>query len=406
MSSPTRLLDFQFGLHGNLNDFTTAPSTYRRIQLVGGGESLMPRELVAIDRNDIAALDGRGFAHINGPLNVDDIAPVTEFKGVNSNTGTAVTATGWLDKMEQGELMTSLFGSLPIATLLAPTVAASGHTSTTLTFATATPVVGELILFPTNLGPRIRQVSSVAGLIATFERPYTGTPTSAQPIIRAARWEWSPALPNHLHGGCLAESPDVLASFLGCAPVSWALAMPTGGKLMATWGFAPTDVDGFLAPLSPATTYPAAGAPIIALNSELFIGSERFFVDDLTLNYTTGNEPRTTPSSENGRMGGIAAQKRAGFTMTGVIRNELAARGGVQRDTGTETLRTLLGDVAGPGAVAAERDVLLTIGRTAGAAMAVRMPNAQLFTTMAAVGSVVGVAFTATATRSASVGIF
>jgi hypothetical protein len=124
------------------------------------------------------------------------------------------------------------------------------------------------------------------------------------------------------------------------------------------------------------------------------------------LNVATGNEPRTSPSSENGRLGGIAADKRGGFTLTASIRNEPQARGGIERNTGTETLRTILGDVLGAGVVSAERDVLLVIGRAAGNAMAVRLPNAAVSASMAAVGSVAGVSFTATATRNASLGLF
>lgn len=405
MTSLTRLLDVQVGLSADVNDFTAKPVALRRIQLIGGGESLMPRRFTEVDRNDIAALDGRGFTHLTGPLDVADVAPVCEFKGVNSNTGAAVTAAGWLDKLEQGELMTSMMGGLPIATTgAAPTVAASGHTATTVVFVGTAPVVGELFLFQTTLGPRIRAVLSVASLTATVAA-YTGTPTNGSTIVRAARWEWAPGLANHVHLGIRAEIPDVMAEFIGCAPVSWALAIPTGGKLQSTFVFSPTDVEGFQAQLSPTTTYPASGAPIVALNSELLIGGEAFVVENLAVNYATGNEPRTTPSSRNGRLGGIAAEKRGAFTITGSIRMEPRGRGGIERNTGTETLRSILGDTAGVGAITAERDVLLTIGRAAGAACAVRFANAALTASVATVGNVAAVSFTATATRAASVGV-
>jgi hypothetical protein len=65
-----------------------------------------------------------------------------------------------------------------------------------------------------------------------------------------------------------------------------------------------------------------------------------------------------------------------------------------------------MGDTLGAGAVSAERDVLLVIGRAAGAAMAVRLPNAALSSATAAVGSVAGVNLTFTATRNASLGLF
>ena len=120
----------QMGLHADVNDFTTAPSTYRRIQVTGGAESLMPRRLLEISRNDIASLDGRGFVHLYGPLDLANFAPVTEFKGVNDNTGAAVAAASWAAKMEQADLLTSVFGSLPVATAsAAPSTASETRTA-------------------------------------------------------------------------------------------------------------------------------------------------------------------------------------------------------------------------------------------------------------------------------------
>jgi hypothetical protein len=407
MTSLLRYLDVQVGLHSTINDFTTMPSLTRRIQLVGGGESLMPRKLTDISRNDIAALDGRGFSHLYGPLDLKDCSPVVEWKGVNSNTGAAVAGAAWHDKLEQGEMLTSMMGGLPVTTTgAAPTVAASGHSTSTLVFVGTAPVVGEMVLFQTNLGPRVRVVISVVSLTATFDRAYTGTPTSTSTIIRACRWDWTPNVANHTHLAFRAELPDVQADFVGCAPVSMALAVPTGGKLTATFGFSPTDVDGFKTTSAPTVTYPAAGSPIVGINAELFIGSESFVVDSLSLNVATGNEPRTSPSSEHGRLGGIAAEKRGGFTITASIRNEAQARGGIERNTGTETMRTILGDVLGPGAVSAERDLLLVVGRAAGNATVIRLPNAAVSADIAAVGSVAGVTLTATATRAASLGLF
>jgi hypothetical protein len=410
MTSLLRFLDVQVGLHADASDYTTPPVSYRRIQVIGGNESLMPRVLTQLSRNDIQSLDGRGFTHINGPIDLSsDCAPVCEFKGVNSNTGVAFAPSAWLSQMEQGELLTSMFGSLPVATTgAAPILAATGHTPTTLTYAAGTaPVVGEMILFQTNAGPRVRTIVGVAGQVATLDRSYgTLTPTAASTVIRACRFDWALGVVNHVHVGFKVESSDVLSEFLGCAPVSFGLSIPTGAKLQATYAFAPTDVNGFQAPQSPVTTYPNAGSPIVGINAEFFVGSERFFVDEVSVNYTTGNSVRSTPSSRSGRMGGVAADKRGGFTIAGKIRNELGARGGIQRDTGTETLRTILGDVAGVGSVSAERDVLLVIGRAAGAALAIRFPTAALSASMADVGGVAGIAFTATATRSASLGVF
>lgn len=410
MTALTRQLDVLIGLHADASDFTAAPSTFRRLQVVSGADSLMPRRLQEISRNDIASLDGRGFVHLYGPLDLADFAPVSEFKGVDSNSGAGVAAAAWAAKMEQADLLTSMFGSLPVTTTsAAPTVAASGHTTTTLTCAVGTaPVAGEFFLFQTSLGPVIRQVDSVALQVATFDRAYAGTPTSASTIIRAARWVWDPSLHNHTHMGAKVEiAGHMLATFLGLAPVSCAIAIPTGGKLTASWAFSPSDVDGFAAPAAPTPTPPTAGAPIVGLNAVLMLGAERFFAENIAVSVNTGNEPRTTPSAENGVAGGIQTEKRGnGVQLTFSIRNETNTRGGIERTTGTETVRTLMGDTLGAGALSTARDALLVIGRTAGAAMALRIPLADLQATTATVGGTVAVSVTLSATTTASLGVF
>jgi len=408
MSALLRQIDVQMGLHADANDFTAAPSTFRRIQVTGGADSLMPRRLAEISRNDIASLDGRGFVHLYGPLDLADFAPVTEFKGVNSNTGAAVAAADWAAKMEQADLLTSLFGSLPVATTsAAPTVNATGHSTTTLTTSGTAPVVGEFFLFQTSVAPVVRQVASVVGNIATFDRAYAGTPTTGSTIIRAARWVWGPSVRNHIHMGAKVEVVgSMLATFLGLAPVSCAIAVPTGGKLSATWAFSPSDVDGFAAAVAPTPTPPTAGTPIVGLNAVVMIGAERFFAENLAISIGTGNEPRTTPASENGVAGGIQAEKRGkGLQVTFSVRNETNSRGGVERNTGTETIRTLFGDALGAGSLSTARDALVVIGRSAGAALALRIPTADLQASIATVGGTQAVAVTLSATDTASFGV-
>jgi hypothetical protein len=409
MTALLRQLDVQAGLHASENDFTTTPGTLRRLQIIGGGESLMPRRLMEISRNDITALDGRGFSHLYGPVDVEGpCAPVTEFKGVDSNTGAAVAAASWAPKMEQADLLTSFFGALPVATTsAAPTVAAGGHSTTTLVTVGTALLPGEFVLFPTSAGNVIRQVVSNATFTATLDRAYSGTPTTGGTVIRAARWVWDPSLRNPTHIGINAEiHAGWLAKFTGCAPSQWALAIPTAGKLTSTWTMMPTGVDGLEAPVAPTVTFATAGVPIVGLNTELWIGSESLRADNLAVSLNNGVDMRTTPTGPNGRYGGIAAEKRGAFQITFSVRSELQARGGVERNTGTETLRTLLGVAGGSGVVSSTRDVLLHVGRSAGAAMALRMPTADVQATIATVGTAVGINVTVTATTTASLGVF
>ena len=402
-----RLMDLQVGLHTDVNDFTSTPGTLRRIQLMGGADSLLARPQMALNRNDMASRDGRGFLDLYGPIGLDPCSPSTEFKGVSANTGAAVTATGWLDKLEQGELLVSMLGADFVATAsAAPTVAAAGHTTTTLVCVGTAPVAGQAVLFQTSAGPVVRFVISVATLTATLDRAYSGTPTNASTVIRGAVIPWSPSVVNHRHLYFKAEMPDALVEFFGASPVSWGLTIPNGGKLQSAWVFAPSNVVGPAAPVSPTPTPAAAGTPAVGINTELWIGSERFLVDDLSVAYANGNEDRGSPGTPAGKLGGLAGEKRGAFTISATVRNETRSREGVQRATGTENLTTLLGTASGSGVLSTSRDVLLVVGRAAGAAIALRMPDANVTGAMAQLGTHLSAAVTLTATQTASLAVF
>jgi hypothetical protein len=262
-----------------------------------------------------------------------------------------------------------------------------------------------LLLFQTSAGPVIRFVSSVASLTATFPRAYAGTPTTASTVIRGAVIPWSPAVTSHRHLYLKAEMPDSLVEFFGAAPVSWGLTIPNGGKLQSAWAFSPSSITGPSAPVSPTPTPATAGTPIVGVNAEMWIGSERFLVDDLSVSYANGNEVRGSPGTPAGRLGGIASEKRGAFTISASVRNETRSREGIQRATGTENLTTLLGTASGNGVISTSRSVLLTVGRAAGAAMAIEMTDANITGAIATMGNHLAAQITMTATQTARLAV-
>jgi hypothetical protein len=408
MSNLHRMMDVQVGLHADAATFLTAPSAYRRIRLVGGGESFLPRGMTPISRNDVVALNGQGFTDQRGPLDLAALAPVLKFRGVNDNSGAGVTASGWLNKMEQGEILTSFFGSLPVATSgSAPTVAASGHTTTLLNTATTVPVAGQILMFETSAGLRVRRVASVTNTTeANFDHPYTGTPVTASTIIRAATWLWDSSVRNHTHLGFLAEDRQQLTTFLGCAPDTLALSMDAGAQLRMTLGVMPTTATGAEAPATPSVTYPSSGEPILALNGELFIGGEAFIPTGMSFSLATGNVMRATPSSPHGVLGGVGEEKRGALQLSFTLRaGTSAARGEVQRNAGVETMRTILGITDGPQAISAGRNVFLSLGRGVGGAVGLSIPTANLAASMATDGGHTVFSCVATATSAASIGV-
>lgn len=408
MTDLARLLDVRFGLHA-ADDYLTLPATLRRVQLVGGGASLMPRNLTPLSRNEISNLDGVGFAHLYGPVDLADITPQMEFKGVNSNTGAAVA--DWAPKMEQADMLTSLFGVAAPATVgAAPTAAASGHTSTTIVVSSTVIENGDIIGFPsggTALEWNVRRVTTGGGTTTLgLDANYNGTPITGATIIRAARWSMQWANRNHLHGGFRVEGANHASDFLGCAPVSMALAFPEGGKVLFDSVWSPTDGGDADAKHNPATTPPTAGSPIVAINSQLFIGAERFIPRDLAFSMSTGNTPRTTPASPNGVLGGVQAEKRGAATLSfNLYFGDSGARGEVRRASGLATLPALLGRSVGAGVVSTTRTIVLQVGGAAGRSMSIHMPAADIVSTVTEAEGMTMVNVVATATNALHLGV-
>lgn len=411
MSNLHRLMDVQFGLHADAANFLTMPGSLRRLMVKGGGESLLPPGMGFQDRNDIASLAGRGFPDQLGPLALQQLAPVIEWKGVNDNSGAAVaSAAAWYAKMEQGEIVTSILGGEPAATSsAAPTVNSTGHNASAgeLGVSGTALVAGQIILFPTSGGNRVRQVVSFGTGVAVLDRPYTGTPTTSGTIIRAAVWTWNPSVRNHVHGAFRVEDAEQMTEFVGCAPESLALALSPGQKVMATCSFMPTTAAPAGAKLSPSVTYPAAGSPCLAVNGEFMIGSETFVpTGDVSLTVNTGNEMRETASGPDGTLGGVQAEKRGNVTLALTLRSGASAsRGEVQRDAGTESLRELLGLVQGRQEIRTTRDVAYLIGRSPGAATYIRMPDANVRATVGVDGTATAIALEIQPLTTMSIGV-
>jgi hypothetical protein len=410
MSDLLRFLDVRFGLH-SANDFVTMPGTLGRIQLVGGHEGFVPRAHTELSRNEISSIPGVGYHHLTGPVDLAELAPQIEFKGVDSNTGAAVA--DWSTKMEQANLLTSLFGAAaPASVGAAPAVETTGHSTTVLVATTNVIADGDVLLFQTSAGPRIRQVVSGGGTVTlTFSESYTGTPTTASTIVRAARWSSDFTAWNHLHGGFRAEGNRFSTDFWGCAPVGMQLSFPEGGKVLFTSNWAPTDGGEINSKVNPATTVPTAGYPIVALNAEMYIAGERKIVRDVSFSMQTGNVARTTTSSANGVLGGVAGDKRGNCQLTFSLYVGDTAREEVAVGAGTVPIGYLLNrdnSSSGswePGMISGSRRVFFKVGSAAGRALAIVIPTADIKATYGQADGQGIVQCVATATDSMSLAV-
>ena len=313
-----------------------------------------------------------------------DITVATEFRGVNSNTGAAVT--DWEAKMEQGYLLASLFGAVaPATTGVAPTVAASGHTpaSGILTVVGTTTANGQVIGFATSDGFEVARIASGGGTTAlTLDHPYTGTPTTGATVFRAAVYSVSDAVRQHVHAFFTAEGSEWRRDYFGCAPMSMSLALPNAGLVTMSSVFSPTSFAD-VAEADPAHAEPVAGSPIVVDAARVWFAGLNVLARDLTLSYSAATQARTASTRTNGKLGGVSS---TGDGKTFTIEFSVYIGGGVlageiQDSAGTPSLNALIGDSDASGAVSATRKLSLQLGSAVGACGYAYLPEADCVVT-------------------------
>lgn len=384
MSNSTRLHFVKVGINANTNTFGTEPATYFPLLPIGETASLLPRGREPIAVDDRITSDGREQPHLHGPKNTDDVVLPLELTGINSNSGAAVS--DWEAKNEGlGQILASIFGDVAdVTTGVAPTVAASGHSTTTLA-ENATTILADLdmILFETSTGRHARQVISGGGTgVATLDRAYTGTPVNGSTIIRAARYTWVPGRTRHkaiwVDGEDTGQASGPRRRYQDCAPKQFSMTVPSSGKVTTSAMFAPNDWDKPAA-ANPSFDQPVIGSPIVAGDASLFIGSVEKLFKGLSLTAVVGYAPRESPAGANGFVGGEAAdRKTVTFELTLYVGDDNGTIGDVVDGGSTPALADFTGDAANIGAEATTRDIALQLGGRAGAAGYLRFPAAAI----------------------------
>lgn len=406
MSNATRLSSVKIGINAATNTFGTEPAGYVPIQPAGEVASLYAREREAISRDEVQTVDGSELPHLLGPKNIEDIVLPLEFRGVNANTGGAVT--DWEAKLEQGLLLASMFGDVADTTAsAAPTVKSTGHSTTTLAEnATLVLVDLDIILFPTSLGVRIRQVISGGGTgTVTLDRSYTGTPTTGGTILRLARYSMVPG--RSRHKAIWVDYEDMTGTesdrrkYQDCMPKSFKLTVPNSGKVTAEYTFKPNDWND-VAEANPSAVDPTAGAPVVAGEARFFIGSVEKLFRNMTLMYETGFVERPTAVGANGIQGGeCVARKSAVMEFELYLGDDDGTLGDLIDDAASVDLGDLQGDSSTIGTAATTRDIALSLGTMAGAALYARFPAGAIISRVVAGGNYKTVKCTVRATGTA-----
>lgn len=413
MTNISRLQTLRYTLHSNATTFTgviapasptgVAPTTPVPLQITDEASSFLPRQRTPIDRS-LRSLSGRRFPHVRGAQDVGDLTVATEFKGVNSNTGAAVT--DWEAKMEQGYLLASLFGAVaPATTGAAPTIASSGHTpaSGIVAFTSAANVQnGAVIGFATASGFQVGRVASGGGATTTsvtLDHPYNGTPTNATTVFRFAVYSVSDSVTSHVHAFFTAEGEDWRRDYAGCAPMSMNLGIPNTGALTMSSVFSPTSWAD-IAESNPAYADPTAGNPIVNDGAIFRLDGAEFLLRNASITYNCATAIRETATKANGRFGGVCGTGEGkSFMIEGELYiSDAATLGEIQDNGGTPTLPALLGSDVAAGQVSTQREIALQVGTEIGGCMYALLPTADFKATVQTSGAFPVVKFQAMGT--------
>lgn len=408
MTDILRLQTLRYALHTDANTFSGTPGTLAPLQITDDGASFLPRQRTPIDRS-LRSLSGRRYPHIRGAQDVADVSVALEMKGVNANTGAAVAA--WEAKLEQGDLLRSLFGAAaPATTGAAPTIAAAGHTpaSGVVAFTAAANVQnGAVIGFATASGFQVGRVESGGGAATTtvtLQHPYSGTPTTSATVFRFAVYDVSDSVTQHIHAFFTAEGENWRRDYFGCAPMSMNIAIPNTGLVTMSSVFSPTTWAD-VAEANPAYADPVAGNPIVCDGGIFRLDGVEFLLRNASITYDCATAMRETMSRTNGKLGGVCGTGEGKSFMiegelyvgpSGNSLNEMVD-GGLVGTAGPDIVEVLGSDVAA-GQVSTAREVALQVGTEAGGALYALLPTADFRASVQAGGAFPVVRFQAMGT--------
>jgi hypothetical protein len=276
-----------------------------------------------------------------------------------------------------------MFGAAATATTgAAPTVAASGHTPSTGTLVVVgtTLANGDVIGFATSDGFEVAKISAGGGTTTiTLEHPFTGTPTTAATVFRAAVYSVADATTHHPHAFFSAEGEDWRRDYFGCAPMSFALEMSNAGIVGFTSVWSPS-THSDVAEANPTHAEPTAGSPVVVDLCRLWFGGSELMARDFSLTYSNGMAVRRADTETNGKLGGVAGAAGAKEYKLefSVYIGATALPGEIQDSTGSPaSLATLLGISDSAGDVSATREVSLQVGTEVGCTFYAWMPTAD-----------------------------
>lgn len=406
MTNVNRLSTLRAGLHSAITAFTSADSvSLAVVQPTDDAASFLARQRTPIERVYNTS-DGRRLPHVRGAKDLAPLSLALEWKGVNSNSGGAVS--DWEAKLEAGALLASLFGAVATATTgTASTVDSSGHTPASGILALVSGAnysAGQVVAFETTAGLQVSTIGSKNTNELTMTSAYSGTPTTGATVYRLGVYSVDPNKVEHKHVRFSHETNvdgvgNVRRDYHGCAPLSAEWSFPATGLIAFSSQWSPSDWTAET-PADPAFASPTAGNPIVVDGMTLKIGGTAYVLRNATLSLDNGAAMREAASGANGVLGGVAcATAPKTVTLTGEL--YLGAGGAISEiieASGTPDLGDLTGDDESAGDVATTYNVELFAGTEIGAVTYARLPAADMKATVGVANGMQVVRFSAIAT--------
>ncbi len=381
MSNLNSLARLRYGKHtstSQIDDDTGVTYVFAEYKGDLALSGLKPRKL----ERDLRRGDNERYPRIVGPDEVPGIGLTLELRGLNTNSGGAVTTA---KQAELAPLFDSVFGANGTGGT-GTTAVTAGSTSPVLVVASAAAIpVGAGVLFNTSSGWIAREVVSKASNTLTLDRAFPGAVVDGSIVYVAVTWYPDNDAPNHTHVAFDVEHPGLARRKILGALGGLVVDFPAnGGLVTCAFDFQGTD---YTTPAlaDPTFSAPSVGHPIPSIDGSFWLEDDERLLRSAKLTVAVAREQKATYSGPNGY---------AGFHCNGidVSLEGMIGMGALDAEADDDDLLDLQDEET--------FDIALQLGTAPGRTVYVRMPAADFDAEMSTDGGQDVIKFGASGRRS------
>jgi hypothetical protein len=366
MGANSRVVDLRMALHSASTDFTTMPGSLKFVEPSSGVTYIGSYN--AIER-DLERSDAMPYSKLQGTKNTGLRNLSIPLKGINGGAGDG-TSTSASTKMDIAYDLLTAFTGRAVDDATGDTTTSSG-TGTTINATSHGFSVGESVLVAGADSGKLqaRFITGDATDDFTVCRSLTQDDGTAEGtdsgvvIYAGAVWQFHHTNEQHIHLAADIETSEGRRQLLGMLG-NPSIQFPSGGVAALS-----VDLDGTdwaaSEKANPSFSAPTAGSHIKVINSPLYLGSNLYMASELSFEFGLEIQERASDGAPNGRFGYCVVNKAP------VLRARVHYGALTSPNEVTDAfLQALQGET--------NQDVLLQVGRAAGACMAIRLPDADI----------------------------